>query len=479
MTQNIIDVKSRAAGEQMDANAKTVREPARDVAVCREADVLVVGGGPAGIGAAVAAARNGADTVLIERYNHLGGMLTGGLVVLIPHMSAGTREQEIAGICQEMVDRVDALGGVRRPERKHLGSSDEKMVERLKRYQDFVVAGRVRMTVFVDPELTKCVLNDMVEEAGVHLYLHSWGARAVVEDQAIKGVIFESKSGRQAVLGRIVIDATGDGDIFASAGAPFDAAVAPPPIRSGMVAVVFRLGDVDYIRYTDFINSDRGAWSKLLDEIAKTGGFRLLPLATHRDDQVWVNNWVPNKDCLNVDDLTWTEVNVRRTMLKAHELLRKKMPGFEKSFILDTASQVGTRASRRLLGEYVVTDEDMRTGVTYHDTIAAIPRYTENVSKERPNRCIPYRALVPRKIDNLLAAGRCFSSEIHANDQLNLIPFCIAMGEAAGSAAALALKQGVGPRKVDVKRLQRMLIEQGVWLPPQFRQMEEDHGQQA
>ncbi len=160
---------------------------------------------------------------------------------------------------------------------------------------------------------------------------------------------------------------------------------------------------------------------------------------------------------------------MRQVMLKAHELLRKKMPGYDKSFILDTASQIGTRASRRLLGEYVVTDKDMQAGVVYDDTIAAIPRYTENVSEEKPHKCIPYRALVPRKVENLLAAGRCFSSEIHANDQLNLIPFCVAMGEAAGTAAALALKDGVSPRRVNAGRLQKRLVEQGVWLPKQFR----------
>ncbi len=448
---------------------RVIREPARDIPVCRETEVLVVGGGPAGIGAAVAAARSGADTVLIERYNHLGGMLTGGLVILIPHMSAGTSEQEIAGICQELVDRTDALGGVRRPDKRHLGSNDEKVIEKLRRYTDFVVAGRVRMSVMVDPELTKCVLNDMVGEAGVKLYLHSWGASALTDGGKVTGAIFESKSGRQAILSKLVIDATGDGDIFASAGAEFDDRIAPPPTRSGMMAVVFRLGDVDYIKYTDFIHADQGGWGKILDELAALGGFRILPLPCHRDDQVWVNNWVPNRNCMNVDDLTWTEVSVRQVMLRAHSLLKKKMPGFDKSFILDTASQIGTRASRRLLGEYVVTDKDMQAGVVYEDTIAAIPRYTENVSEEKPHKCIPYRSLVPRKIENLLAAGRCFSSEIHANDQLNLIPFCVAMGEAAGTAAALSLKEGVDVRLLSPKKLQKRLVEQGVWLPRQFR----------
>ncbi len=161
---------------EIAASRTQITEPARQTRVSKETEVLVVGGGPAGIAAAIAAARNGAATTLLERYNHLGGMATGGLVILIPHMSAGTQEQEVAGICQEMVDRLDAIGGARHPNRKDLGSTDPQLISRLEHYHDFVVDGKVRMSVIVDPELLKCVLNDMIVEAGVKLYLHSWGA---------------------------------------------------------------------------------------------------------------------------------------------------------------------------------------------------------------------------------------------------------------------------------------------------------------
>jgi hypothetical protein len=194
-------------------------------------------------------------------------------------------------------------------------------------------------------------------------------------------------------------------------------------------------------------------------------GFRVLPLATHRDDQVWVNNWVPGKICIDVDDITWTEVQVRKSMLKVHEILKKRMPGFEKSFILDTASQLGTRASRRLIGEHVVTESDVRSGIIFEDTIAMIPPFKEKT----PPKAIPYRSLVPRKIENLLVAGRCFASDPVANDLLNLIPFCVAMGEAAGTAAAIALKDAVQPRKVNIRKLQKKLLEQGVWLPKEVQ----------
>lgn len=457
--------------DEIAASRRTIIEPARETKICRETEVLVVGGGPAGVAAAIAAARNGADTALIERYNHLGGMATGGLVILIPHMSAGTSEQEVAGICQEIVDRLDALGGARHPSRELLGSAEPEAVNKLKHYQDFVVAGRVRMSVIVDPESLKCVLNDMIEDAGVKLYLHSWGSRAIVDGNQVQGAIFESKSGRQAILSELTIDATGDGDIFASAGAAFEGIV-NHNLRSSMLAVVFRLGDVDYLRYSAFRNSQPEEFRSVMAEIRAAAGFRMLPLATHRDDQVWVNNWVPGSDCLSVEHLTAAELNVRKGMRKAHEILKSKMPGFEKSFVLDTASQAGTRGSRRLVGQYMVTADDLRRGIVYDDTIAAIPRFEENVTSRCPNRCIPYRSLVPRSTERLLVAGRCFSSDIAANDVLNLIPFCVQMGEAAGTAAALSLKQGVAARHLDYKSLQRRLLAQGVWLPPELRQAE-------
>lgn len=455
--------------DEIGPSRKTVTEAPRPTQVCRETEVLVVGGGPAGVAAAVAAARNGADTTLIERYNHLGGMATGGLVILLPHMSAGTAEQEVAGICEEMVDRLDAIGGARHPSRSLLGSADAATINRLKHYHDFVVGGRVRMSVLVDPELLKCVLNDMIEEAGVKLYLHSWGSRAIADGKHVEGAIFESKSGRQAILSKMTIDATGDGDILASAGAEFEGAV-DHTLRSGMLAVVFRLGDVDYLRYSTFRHSEPESYRKVMAEIQAAAGFRMLPVATHRDDQVWVNNWVPGNDCLNVEHLTAAEVNVRKAMRKAHAILRASMPGFEKSYILDTASQVGTRGSRRLAGEYTVTAEDLRVGTVFEDTIAAIPRFEENVSSKSPNRCIPYRALVPRAMERLLVAGRCFSSDIIANDLLNLIPFCVQMGEAAGTAAALSLRERVPARAVNRQALQRRLLSQGGWLPGEVMQ---------
>jgi len=180
---------------------RMITEPSREVKVCRETDVIVVGGGPAGVAAGVASARSGADTVLVERYGHLGGMATGGLVILIMPMSDEAGQQHIAGLCQEMVERLDATGSSVHPRREELGSGDKDLVDYwLSRgCRFFAQEGRITLNVLFDPEMYKCVLNDMVEEAGVKLFLHSWGTRAIVEDDLVKGIIFESKSGRQAI----------------------------------------------------------------------------------------------------------------------------------------------------------------------------------------------------------------------------------------------------------------------------------------
>jgi hypothetical protein len=175
--------------------SQTIQEEARELRVVDEADVLVVGGGPAGIGAALAAARSGARTILVERYGHLGGMATGGLVILLPHLSDGSARQDIMGISQEWIERLDRVGGAIHPDSSELGNSDAASIEKWRHYFSCVVNDRIRQTVR-GSELLKCVLNDMVEEAGIKLYLHSWGCRAISGGWG-GGVVFEQE-GRQA-----------------------------------------------------------------------------------------------------------------------------------------------------------------------------------------------------------------------------------------------------------------------------------------
>jgi hypothetical protein len=441
----------------------TIQELARELNVFGEADVAVVGGGPAGFAAAMAAARNGAKTILLERYGHLGGMATGGLVIVIMPMSDGTGEQQIGGLCQEVIDRLDAQGAAIHPRKEDLGSGGNSLVRHWKRFAFCVVEGKIRMSATVDPETLKCVLNDMVTEAGITLLLHSWGCRSLVEGTTAKGIVFESKSGRQAVLAKVIIDATGDGDIFASAGAPFDIKM-DPKMRSSHLALTFRLGNIDSNRYLTFKESEVEKYTEMMRDLERLGGFTHYINTTH-DNVIWVNNAVGGLDPLNVADLTSLEVVGRKRMLITHRFLKEHIPGFENSFILDTASQIGVRSSRRLIGEHILTEKEIFSGVIFPDTIAVCPDFRHTVSPEYPHWCIPYRSLLPQQIDNLLVAGRCFSSDLVANDLLAPIQFCIAMGQAAGTAAALAITNKVTVRELDHRILQDNLVKNGVLLP--------------
>jgi hypothetical protein len=443
---------------------KYITEPAQDIKVFTEAEVVVVGGGPGGHSAAVAAARNGAKTVLVERYGHLGGMATGGIVIQIPHMSDGSEEQQIAGLTQEWIDRLDPIGGVLVPQRGEIGSTDEKLVSYWRRFMGNVNKGRIEYTAWVDPELLKCVLNDMVEDAGIKLLLHSWGTRAIAEDGIAKGVIFESKSGRQAVMGKVIIDGTGDGDLLPSAGAEWEGGF-DPSLRSSMLALVFRIGNCDYQKYCDFRETDQDKAQSLMNEMTEVAGTRLLPLPSPRNDVMWVNNWIPNLDNLNVEHLTELEVSMRRMMRKGFDFMKENIPGFENSFILDTASQTGTRGGRRVVGEIRISEDDMKNERKYEDIIAVFPRMGPPSETGGRFTYIPYRCLVPKKTEGLLVAGRSFSSDGAANNMANLIPHCIAMGQAAGIAAAMAVKEGIQPRQVDYRKLQEKLLDQDVPLP--------------
>jgi hypothetical protein len=419
-------------------NNKVIHENARETRIMDEADVVVAGAGPAGVAAAVASAREGANTILIERYGHLGGMATGGLVLMF---------NPAPGMGMEWLSRLDKVHGIhdlsktREPEWRH--------------------------SPMVDPELLKCVLNEMALEAGVKLLLHSWGAAAVVEQNVVKGVIFESKSGRQAVMGKVIIDATGDGDIFASAGADFEASL-DKGYRISDLAMVFRIGGVDFDKFADFRKNQPDVWQKKRAEGFQLAGFHIAPIPAQRPDVFWVNNFIRNKSCLNIEDINWVETHVRQIMIPYHNFLKENIPGFENSYIYDSASQLGTRGSRRLIGEYVLTEEEAQSGKKFDDTIVMFEKgvpLTWPPKKPVINVGLPYRCLVPAKLDGMLVAGRCFSSDQGANSMFNIISHCIQMGQAAGTAAALSVKRNTQPRNVDIGELQKRLISQGVVLP--------------
>lgn len=451
---------------------KTIKEPSREINVFKEADVVVVGGGPGGHSAAIAAARNGARTILVERYGHLGGMATGGLVTMFPHLSGGTAEPQIAGLCQEWIERLDARGAAVHPSKNELGSRDPAVVDYWRRKGTWYLSdeGKVRLGVTFDPEILKCVLNDMIEEVGVKLLLHAWGVRAITEDNTVKGVIFESKSGRQAILGKVVIDATGDGDLLPSAGADFSAKM-DVHLRIRNLAVVFHVGGVDVNKFNEFRTNEPQLYDEQMHELFLKYGFPIRGggFSVH-EGVIAVNNFIPGiggmgLSSMKVEDETTVEVHVRKRMLISLNFHKKHVPGFENAYILQTAPQLGTRGGRRVIGEYMMTEQDMHTGKIFEDTVAMAPHLEHDISPEHPIRCFPYRCLVPHKVEGLLVAGRSFSSEDRVNEMLNLIGHCIALGQAAGTAAAISVQDNQRLRDVNYSKLRNTLISQGVPLP--------------
>ena len=449
-------------------------EPAQEVPVVYDADVIVVGGGPGGIGAAVSAARCGAKTVLIERCGYLGGMGTGGLVTMFPHMSGGGKELMPGGLMTDIINKLDEQDACVHPPFEMLGSDKKEDVDYWKARGMWFVSdeGKVRMTVLHDAHVLKCIYNDIVVEAGVKLYLHSWGTKAIVEDNHVVGVVFESKSGRQAIRGKVVIDATGDADLLPSAGAESTKKM-DFHLRIRNLAQSFHMGNINVEKLEKFIKENPNGVSEISRRAFEAGCFVALDttlLASARRQSVWVNNFIPGMnrplvDSSNVEDLTSVSIYAYKKMEKTLKFYRDNMPGFEDAKIIYCASVLGIRGGRRLIGEYTLVEMDMIQGTDFPDTIIAVPHLEHDVSEKFPLRCVPYRCLVPKKVDGLLVAGRSFSSQDRVNEMVNLMPHCIGMGQAAGTAAALAVKHGVEARAVDIKELRASLRAQGLYLP--------------
>jgi FAD dependent oxidoreductase len=459
--------------------SKTILEPAREIRVAREADVVVVGGGPGGFAAAVSAARSGAKTVLIERYGHLGGMATGGLVNIFPNLSDISGKQHIFGLNQEIIDRMKAKNAAFCPDDEDFGTTDSKVLDYYLSAnmgwffvrKDPNLGGRDRLlyTAVLDPEMLKAELDDMVAEAGVDLLLHSWGTRPIMEGDTAKGVIFESKSGRQAILAKVVIDSTGDGDIFVAAGAEFDDEL-QSSFRTAL-AFSYWIANVDTNRLDDFRRSHPDEFDLLMRDLAEKGGhpFFFRGLLQNQEGVIWFHPMHIKpiaSDAMDVEELTRWNVLARRAALTTYEFLLKNAPGCEKCFIMQTAPQLGTQGGRRVIGEYILTPNDMESDEVFDDTIVVLANNDNGeISARHPSICIPYRCLVPRKIDGLLVACRAFSSKASVNQWFNIIPHCVAYGQAAGTAAALAVRDGIQPRRVDCRELQAHLRQQGVKLP--------------
>ena len=389
-----------------------VIQPRRELTVLSKTDVLVVGGGPAGVAAAIAARRAGADVTLVERYGHFGGLWTGGLVLLVMGHIVTGKKQVCQGIGEEMMRELEKIDGG-------------------------IIGRRPGNNPTVDAEALKYVMVDMILKAGVKVYLHCWGVDAVMNGNTIQGAVFESKSGRQAILAKTVIDATGDGDLLAAAGAEFEH-------RKYQIGLVSRIGNIDKI---DAEKAKGSARPRNLGSPTPVPGVN------------WVNLRGPDADGLDVAELTRLELNHRRFIWQNVQKLRKT-PGYEKVCLLETAPQLGVRITRVLNGVNRITRKDITAGTRYADVVAV----GGAGGGEHAEWQVSYGALLPRKIDNLIAAGRCISAEPQMADLVRLIPNCFATGHAAGVAAAVAVTAGCRPRDIDIGKAQGILRKQEAYL---------------
>ena len=453
---------------------KTVTEAQREVAVISEADVVVVGGGPGGFAAAVAAARTGAKTVLLERYGHLGGMATGGLVNIIPNLSDIYGTRYIGGICQELLDRLDAQGAAFRPDERDWGSTDAGVVKYYadSSFHNFFLRknaeGKTALlyTTIVDPEICKNEMNRMVTEAGVKLFLHSWVTDTIMDGSTVKGIIFQSKSGRQAVLGKVVIDCTGDGDLLPWSGTETEDNIGR--LRIKHLCFGFWIGGVEFRAFDRFMSSKPDEYTALKNELYDKGlyvGF-FRGMLKNQEHTAWFHPHFTAECQTDVEEMTRMDVAGREKAVQTWELLKAKAPGFENSYIQLTCPQLGTTGGRRLIGEYSVREADLRPEQPFEDTIAIFPNNDRGAESLQYSKIyIPYRALVPKKTEGLLVACRAFSSDDIANNGFNLVPHSMCFGHAAGIAAAIAAEKNISVRDVPYAELRQKLLEGGAILP--------------
>ncbi|HXI37676.1 MAG TPA: FAD-dependent oxidoreductase [Burkholderiales bacterium] len=453
----------------------------REALVAGDADVLVVGGGPAGLGAAIGAADAGARVVLAERYGFLGGNATAALVmplmsfhtqktvrtektgeaVLLP-TDHGPGDPIVAGVLKRLLERLVSVGGAIPPS---------------------LQTGYV---VPFDPEWFKQVALDLLNESGVRFLLHAF-ASGVLKDGSsrINGAVFETKSGPVVVRAKVVVDCTGDADMAVQAGAPYEVGRADGLAQP--MTLMFRMVEFNRPLFEEYVKRNPGQWRgvhglwDLVRRATEAGELELprediLFFATPHEREVSVNSTrVTRVLGTDVWDLTYAECVSRTQMRQIAEFLRRYVPGFDKAYPVQSGINVGVRETRRIVGEYQLSAADILNARKFPDAIARgaypidihNPAGTGTVLKRLPPGeayDIPLRSLLPQRVDGLVVAGRCISGTHEAHSSYRVMPIVMATGQAAGVCAALAVQSGVQPRAVPVQQVQHELLRQGASL---------------
>ena len=464
LASDVFEARSRALPPRNGTGF--YREPGCDIPVYQDCDVLVVGGGPSGTAAALAAARAGADVVMLERYNHLGGLSTGGLVIWIDRMTDWTGRQVIRGFADEVFDRMPKEG-IAGPPREQWGSRDPAHAGHWG-MRTSAFHGVVCWAPTIDPERLKLLSQELLLEAGVRLVFHAWAAVPIVQDGAVTGVVFESKAGRQALMAKVVVDATGDGDMFARAGAGFDTDIEEGDVHHS-ANTSFMLGGVDMNVWLDFRKGSPEQFAAFTALGRERCGFFQTPYVSWRNDiGLFLGPRQSGLSALDVDDMTELEIRSHRFMQTHCDFFRANAPGFEHCYMLQSASQLGVRHTRRLAGVGRIERSRWGEGTPVADEVGVSP----SISLKYPVVSVPYGALVPRALDGLLACGRHVSCDANSHGFMREIPQCWLTGQAAGAAAAVAVGSRVQPRAVDIAVLQGELRRQGVFLQDRARAAE-------